>query len=335
MPPSGSSSPVLLAMRVGAAFHAELSARYPVIGPPERSLEALVAALPEAERARIRAIVTMGTVGASHAAIEALPALGLVCNLGSGYENVDVAHANARGVAVTHSPAANAAAVADLAIGLMIASIRRMSAGSDYLRSGAWEKSGRMRTGGRGLTGRRVGVYGLGAIGEKVARRAAAFEMVIGYHNRNPRPDVPWAYHPSLAALAEWADVLVIAARADASNRHAVDAGVLAALGPEGHVVNIARGSVIDETALIEALREGRLGGAGLDVFETEPIVPEALRTLPNVALTPHLGGDTREAQAAMGMMVLANLEAFFAGRPVPNPVPGSAVLPAGARAAS
>ena len=133
---------------------------------------------------------------------------------------------------------------------------------------------------------------------------------------------MPYPYHASLLELATWADVLMIAVRADASNRHAVDAEVLRALGPDGHVVNIARGSAIDEQALIAALRDSVIAGAGLDVFEHEPAVPEALRTIPNIALTPHIGGDTDEAHAAMSSMVLANLEAFFAGRPVPTPVP-------------
>lgn len=167
-----------------------------------------------------------------------------------------------------------------------------------------------------------MGIYGLGAIGEKIARRAVACEMEVAYHNRKPRPDVPYPYHASLPELAAWADVLMIAVRADATNRHAVDAGVLTALGADGHVVNIARGSVIDDEALIAALRDGAIAGAGLDVFEHEPAVPEALCAMRNIALTPHIGGDTNEARAAMSTMVLANLDACFAGRPVPNPVP-------------
>jgi lactate dehydrogenase-like 2-hydroxyacid dehydrogenase len=145
--------------------------------------------------------------------------------------------------------------------------------------------------------------------------------MKIGYFNRNARADVSYAYFPTLLALATWADVLMIAVRADGGNRHTVNAEVLRALGTNGHVVNISRGSVIDESALIAALQEGVIAGAGLDVFEREPVVPDALRALANVALTPHIGGETDEASAAMHAMVLANLEAFFAGRPLPTPV--------------
>ena len=176
-----------------------------------------------------------------------------------------------------------------------------------------------------GLTGRRVGIYGLGAIGERIARRALACEMAVAYHNRRPRPDLPYAYHATLLELAAWADVLVVAVRADAGNRHTVNAAVLAALGPRGHVVNIARGAVIDEAALVRALSDGTIEGAGLDVFEHEPLVPAALMALPNVALTPHIGGASEDAQAAMQSMVLANVDAFLAGQPVPTPVPESA----------
>ncbi|MEO7761550.1 MAG: NAD(P)-dependent oxidoreductase, partial [Casimicrobiaceae bacterium] len=239
---------------------------------------------------------------------------------------VELDAAGERGIVVAHSPGANASSVADLAIGLLIASVRRMVSANAYLLNGEWERRGRRNFEGPGLTGRRLGIYGLGSIGLKIAARAAALEMEVGYFNRRARIDVAYAYHPSLLTLATWADVLMIAVRADAGNRHSVDAAVLKALGPDGHVVNIARGAVIDEQALIDALRDGTIAGAGLDVYEFEPAVPEALRQLPHLALTPHIGGETYEARTAMGDMVLANLEAFFAGRPVPCPVP----LPAG-----
>jgi glyoxylate reductase len=174
----------------------------------------------------------------------------------------------------------------------------------------------------RGLTGRRVGIYGLGAIGEKVAKRAAAFEMEIGYHNRRRRDDVPYAFFPSLLELATWADVLVVAARADAATHHSVNEAVFRALGPDGHVINIARGSIIDEAALIEALRNNVIAGAGLDVFEHEPQVPEALRRLENAVLTPHTGAGTLEARDAMLDMTVANIECFFdSGRAI-TPIP-------------
>jgi hydroxypyruvate reductase len=313
---------ILLAARVPVDLVERLAARYEVLGPLGPPFTQSVAVLRRADAERVQALITMGTVDTTRAAIDSLPALRVISCLGSGYEGVDLAAARSRGIPVTHSPGANAASVADLAMGLLIASVRKMFSASAYLHSGEWENKGRRRRGGRGLTGRRMGIYGLGAIGEKIARRAVACEMEVAYHNRKPRADVPYLYHASLLDLAAWADVLMIAVRADASNRHAVDAGVLQALGSNGHVVNIARGSAIDEEALISALRDGVIAGAGLDVFEQEPAVPEALRALPDIALTPHIGGDTEESHAAMSGMVIANLEAFFAGRAVPNPVP-------------
>ncbi len=317
------SPSILLGARIPDAFLHRLAARYQVLGPLAPPFAESVAVLPRSDAERVRALITMGSVRTTRAAIAALPALGLISCIGSGYEGVDLDAAHERAIAVTHSPAANASAVADLAVGLMIASVRRMFEGDAFLRRGDWKGNAAKRMPlVNGLTGRRAGIYGLGAIGEKIARRATALEMDVAYHNRKPRADVPYAYFPTLLDLAAWADVLVVAVRADATNLHAVDAGVLAALGGNGHVVNIARGSVINEAALIDALRSGTIAGAGLDVFEHEPVVPEELLALPNVALTPHIAGGTLEAQAAMQDMVCANLEAWFAGRPPLTPVP-------------
>jgi lactate dehydrogenase-like 2-hydroxyacid dehydrogenase len=322
---------VLLGARVPDAFVRRLAERFELLGPLPAPFPETVAALPAADAARVRAVITMGTVNTSRDALLRLPAVGLVSCIGSGYEGVDLAAARERGIAVTHSPGANASAVADLALGLLIASVRQMPEANAFLRRGDWKGNFASRMNlVRGLTGRRVGIYGLGAIGEKIARRVAAFEMEVAYHNRKPRADVDYPHHATLAALASWADVLIVAVRAGAGNRHAVNAQVLAALGPQGHVVNIARGSVIDEAALIHALRTGTIAGAGLDVFEHEPAVPEELLALTNVALTPHIAGGTLEAQAAMQDMVIANLDAFFAGNPVVTPVPELATLPAG-----
>jgi lactate dehydrogenase-like 2-hydroxyacid dehydrogenase len=319
----GEKPAVLLGARMPDAFARELADCYEVLGPLAAPFPESVAALSPADAQRVRALVTMGTVDTSRAALARLPALGLVCCIGSGYEGVDLAAARERGLAVTHSPGANASAVADLAMGLLIASIRQMPEANAFLRRGDWKGNfARRMSIVSGLEGRRVGIYGLGAIGEKIARRAVAFEMEVGYHNRSPRVDVDYPYYPTLHDLAAWADVLVVAVRADAGNRHAVNAGVLAALGPNGHVVNIARGAVIDEAALVRALTEGVIAGAGLDVFEHEPEVPAELLELPNVALTPHIAGGTVQAQAAMQRMVVANLDAFFAGLPLPTPVP-------------
>jgi lactate dehydrogenase-like 2-hydroxyacid dehydrogenase len=320
---SASRPVVLLGARVPEAFARRLAERYDLLGPLPAPFPASVAAMTDADRERVRVVITMGTVDTSRAALAQLPLLGLVSCVGSGYEGVDLAAAGERGIVVTHSPGRNASTVADLAMGLVIASVRQMFAANAFLRRGDWAGNFAKRVPlVRGLTGRRVGIFGLGEIGAKIAVRAATFETEIAYHNRKPRSDVSYPYYPTLLGLAEWADVLVVSVRAGATTRHAVDAAVLSALGSSGHVVNIARGSVIDETALIAALRDGVIAGAGLDVFEHEPAVPEELMALPNVALTPHIGGGALEAQAAMQDLVVENLAAFFDGRPVPTPVP-------------
>ncbi|MBL8386238.1 MAG: 2-hydroxyacid dehydrogenase [Burkholderiales bacterium] len=314
---------ILLATRLPLPFHAALAERYEVLGPLAPPFGEAAAALPDQDAARVRAIVSIGSVGIPAESLGHFPNLGLIACLGSGYEGVPVTQARARGVAVTHSPGANAAAVADLAFGLLIAAMRDLHHARNWLREGHFAgNAGRRLPAAPGLTGRRMGIYGLGAIGQKIARRAEAFEMEVAYHNRRPRGDVSYRWMPDLAALAQWADVLMIAVRADASNRHSVGAPILAALGPQGYVVNISRGPVVDEAALVDALRHGRVAGAGLDVFEHEPEVTPALFDLPRVALTPHIGGNTEDAQSAMHDMVLDNLAAFFAGRTPPHPVP-------------
>lgn len=314
---------ILLAAKIPLAFHARLNERYEVLGPVAPPFAASIDGLAAADLARVRAIVSMGSITIEAAALDRFPALGLIACLGSGYEGTPLEAARRRGIAVTHSPGANAASVADLAIGLLISAVRDLDHARAWLRSGKFVGNAGLRLPAvRGLTGRRVGIYGLGAIGLKIAHRAAAFEMEVAYHNRKPRGDVGYAWHPGLASLAEWADVLVAAVRADTSNRHAIDGTVLAALGADGFLINISRGSVVDEAALVDALRNGTIRGAGLDVFEHEPQVTPALFDLKHVALTPHIAGNTREAQTTMHEMVLANLAAFFAGREVVTPVP-------------
>ena len=314
---------ILLATRLPPAQHAILARRYEILGPLLPPINDTVKSLSMAEAGRVRAIISMGSVNIPASALELFPRLGLISCLGSGYEGAPVAAARERGIEVTHSPAVNASSVADLALGLMISSIRDFDVARDYLRAGKFQGNAGVRLPSvRGLTGRKLGIYGLGAIGLQIARRAAACEMEIAYHNRKPRADVAYPWHPTLAGLAEWADVLMIAVRADASNRQAVNREILAALGADGIVVNISRGSVIDEAALVAALQGGVIRGAGLDVFEHEPAVTPALFDLGHVALTPHIAGNTQEAQAAMYALVLSNLEAFFAGRALPTPVP-------------
>ena len=316
-------SAVLLAMRVPDAFRARLAAHYDVLGPYDTSFGDAVAALPREDAGRIAVVLAYGTTRAPREVLDRLPALGLYCCLGSGYEGIDLTAANERGIAVTYNVGVNASAVADLAIGLMIASIRGIAAGDAFVRRGDWVPGNRPRDV-RGLTGRRAGVWGLGAIGAKIARRCEALEMEVGYHGRAPHAGVAYPYFATLLDLARWADVLMVAVRAGPQNRRAVDAGVLAALGPDGHVVNITRGSVIDEAALARALADRTIAGAGLDVFEREPDVPAELRALANVVLTPHLGGMATEAQDAMREGTLANVLAFAARGAVLTPVPGS-----------
>ena len=274
----------------------------------------------------IRAMITAGGTPLGGAMMDAMPKLAAIVCYGTGYDGVDLAAAAQRGIAVGHSPAANAAAVADLAVTLMLAVTRRLLPADEYVRGGNWSaaKPSPLMRPQPGNPGRRVGVYGMGEIGRKIASRVAAFETEVGYFSRNQH-DVPYQYLPSLEALAEWCSVLMIAVRAGADTHHAVDAKILRKLGKDGYVVNISRGSVIDQPALVAALAEESIAGAGLDVYETEPHAPDALTAFPNVVLTPHLGGHTLDSHVAMQNCVIANLEAYFAGKPLPYEVKATA----------
>lgn len=240
-----------------------------------------------------------------------------------GRRGVDAAAAKARGIKLCNAADANARSVAEFAVGLMLCCMRGIGRGDRFVRDGLWNRRGIEPVANTpDLAGRKIGIYGLGAIGSKIASRAAAFEMDVGYHSRTPKPDLPYQFHDSLLGLAGWADVLMVAVRASAETRHAVDDAVLNALGPEGYVVNISRGLVIDEDALCDALEQKRIGGAALDVFAAEPHVPERLRKLDNVVLTPHIAASSQDAKKAQLRTLLGNLEAFFAGRPMPAGVP-------------
>jgi lactate dehydrogenase-like 2-hydroxyacid dehydrogenase len=297
----------------------QLSDRYVVCGPLERPGPQAIP--PEARDAR--ALITLGSLNTDATLIDALPQLGLICCYGTGFEGVDLAAAQARGIAVTHARDTNSASVAEFAMGLVLATARHLVRGDRLARAGLWRGDLIERLNETPeLAGQRLGIYGLGSIGLKVAQRAAAFEMEIGYHNRSPRADVSYLYYPSLIALAAWADILVVSVRADASNYHAVNKEVLAALGPKGHLVNVSRGIAVDESVLCEALEARAIAGAALDVYEREPNIPERLRKLDNVVLTPHMAALSRSAQKAQRDLLFANLEAFFAGRPVLSPVP-------------
>ena len=270
----------------------------------------------------VSAMITAGGTPLGAAMMDTMPKLAAIVCYGTGYDGVDLAAAAQRGIAVGHSPAANAAAVADLAVTSMLAVTRRLLPADGYVRSGNWSaaKPSPLMSPQPGNPGRRVGVFGMGEIGRKIASRVAAFETEVGYFSRSRR-DVPYRYLPSLAALAEWCSVLMIAVRAGVDTHHAVNASILQKLGKDGYVVNISRGSVIDQRALIAALTDKTIAGAGLDVFEKEPHVPDALTGFPNVVLTPHIGGHTIESHMAMQDCVIANLEAYFAGKPLAHPV--------------
>jgi hydroxypyruvate reductase len=273
---------------------------------------------PAEQLADVRAMITAGGTPLPGSMMDMMPKLGAIVCYGTGYDGVDLKAAAARNIAVGHSPGANAASVADIAVTLMLAATRRLLVADNYVRSGDWgaAKPSPMMRPQAGMPGRRIGVYGMGEIGRKIAARVAAFEAEIGYFSRSQR-DVPYRYFPSLEALADWCSVLMIAVRAGNDTHHVVNADMLKRLGEDGYVINIARGSVIDQVALVQALTDKTIAGAGLDVYAKEPHAPDALTTFPNVVLTPHIGGHTLESHRNMQDCVIANLTAFFAGKPL------------------
>jgi lactate dehydrogenase-like 2-hydroxyacid dehydrogenase len=269
----------------------------------------------------IRALAASGDSQVGAELIARLPALEIIAVMGVGYDGIDVATAKARGVVVTHTPDVLNDDVADLAIGLMLCAARQLPAADRYVRAGAWETQGPMPLA-RKMSGARLGLVGIGRIGQAIARRAAAFGMAIAYTARSARPALPYPFLPTVEALAAQSDFLVLVTPGGAGTRHLVGASVLRALGPQGILVNVARGSVVDEAALIAALEQGVVGGAALDVFEDEPRVPARLKALPQVVLAPHIGSATTATRQAMADLALANLQAHFAGRSLPTPVP-------------
>lgn len=270
--------------------------------------------------ARCRGVATSGGVGATAETYDAFPKAEIFASFGVGYDSVDVEEAKRRGVRVTNTPGVLTDEVADLALALALAVSRDLVAGDAYARSGEWETQGPMPLA-RKLSGRPAGILGLGGIGKAIAKRCEAFGMAVSWTGPRPKPDQPLPYVDSLVELARGVEVLFVACPGGAATRHLVNAEVLEALGPDGILVNIARGSVVDEAALIEALEAGRIAGAGLDVFEQEPSVPEALRKSPKAVLQPHVGSATLETRAAMGGLVIDNLIAWFDGKELPTPV--------------
>jgi lactate dehydrogenase-like 2-hydroxyacid dehydrogenase len=261
------------------------------------------------------AVATSARYGADAALIAALPNLKVVSSFGVGLDAIDLAAARVRGVAVGYTPDVLNDCVADTAFALVMDVARRFSASDRFVRRGDWLK-GQFPLATQ-VSGKKLGILGMGRIGRVIARRASGFDMDVRYHNRRPLTDVDYTYADSLKDLATWADFLVIASAGGAETRGLVSREILDALGPQGYLVNISRGTVVDEQALVEALQTGRIAGAGLDVFEDEPKVPEALFALDNVVLLPHLASNTHETRAAMGQRVEDNLTAFFAGKPL------------------
>lgn len=269
---------------------------------------------------KVRAVVTGGGTGVSPALFDALPQLGLIAINGIGTDAVDLERARRQGVRVTTTPGVLTDDVADIAIALMLASSRRIAEGDRLVRAGAWSQGKRL-TLGRSISGKRVGIFGLGQIGRAIAKRAEAFSAQILYFNRSDIPDAPWPRAESLEALARDSDILIVSVAGGAQTRGLVNRAVLDALGPEGILINVARGSVVDEPELVSALKDGRIWGAGLDVFAHEPHVPEELFELDNVVLMPHQGSATIETRLAMGELVLRNVAAYFAGQELPSAV--------------
>jgi lactate dehydrogenase-like 2-hydroxyacid dehydrogenase len=310
---------VLIYSRFPKALMMRIGQRYDLMDAAGKSPSAVFSA---EQLSGIRAMITAGGTPLGADVMDTTPSLRAIVCYGTGFDGVDLRAAAERKIAVGHSPGANASAVADLAVTLMLAATRRLLPADNYVRSGNWSaaKPSPLMSPQPGNPGRRVGVFGMGEIGRKIASRVAAFETEVGYFSRSKR-DVPYQYLPSLEALAEWCSVLMIAVRAGSDTNHVVDAGILQKLGKDGCVVNISRGSVIDQQALVAALADKTIAGAGLDVYEKEPHPPDALTAFPNVVLTPHIGGHTLESHTAMQNCVIANLETFFAGKPLAHPV--------------
>lgn len=267
----------------------------------------------------IQALVVAGEFPLDKHLVESLPNLKLIACFTSGYDRIDVPWCRARGLAVTHAPGVNHEDVADHAIGLVIAARRRIVAGDQTLRAGGWTADSKLIT--PSLKGQKLGVVGLGAIGEAVARRGEALRMAVSWWGPREKA-AAWPRAGSLLELARDSDVLVVACRADDDNVGLISREVIEALGPDGLLVNVARGQLVDEDALIAALKDGRLGQAALDVFEAEPTGAARWADVPNTVLTPHTGGATTEAVQGMLMLLLQNLAAGFAGEPLKTPVP-------------
>ena len=269
---------------------------------------------------RVRALVGggEGKIDAGYMAL--FPALELIAVCGVGYDGIDVAAAKKRGIMVTHTPDVLNDDVADLAMGLLLSVARKIPAADRFTRNADWLDGPFQLT--RKLSGAKLGMVGMGRIGQAIAKRALAFDMDIAYFARHARPELPYTFVPDLIALAAQSDYLLVITPGGAATKNLINAPVLAALGPQGFLVNVARGSVVDQAVLIEALKKKMIAGAALDVYVDEPNVPTDLRKLDNVVLTPHMASGTVETRKAMSALTMDNLNAHMAGLPVKTPVP-------------
>jgi len=277
---------------------------------------------------RIRGVVAGRTAWVKAPLMDGLRSLELVARYGAGYERIDAQHAAARGIVVTNTPGVMAPEVADLAMGLLLCAVRQIPQADAYVRARRWGGDGRFPLTAT-LRGRQVGIVGLGTIGKAVARRCTAFDLDVSYFGRQPQSGQPYRYFDSLVQMASAVDVLFVCASGGAATRHLVNEPVLHALGPQGIVVNVARGSLIDEEALVQALEQGTILTAALDVLEFEPNVPPRLLAMPHVVLTPHVGSGSRHTVEAMGELLVRNIESWFAGQGPLTPVPETPWRPA------
>ncbi|OBK47836.1 2-hydroxyacid dehydrogenase [Mycobacterium kubicae] len=307
-------------LRIGAfepTFDRELTARYdlPTLPDGPKRSEFL-----SSRGAKVRVVLTSGGPGVDADTIASLPNLEAIINNGAGVDAIDLAAAKRRGIGVSNTPDVLSDTVADTALGLILMTLRRFGVADRYVRAGRWGRDGQFPYA-RDVSGLQVGILGLGRIGSAIATRLLGFDCAIAYHNRHRIDGSPFRYAQSPVELAESVDILVVATTGDRTTRHLVDRAVLAALGPEGYLINVARGSVVDQDALVELVAGGGLAGAGLDVFADEPNVPEALLELDNVVLFPHIGSATARTRKAMAMLAIRNLDTFLSTGDLVTPV--------------
>lgn len=308
---------VLRIGRFEPTFHDELTARYEI---PELPDAARRAEFLSGRATDFRVVVTSGLSGIDADTIAALPNLAAIINFGAGVDSIDLDAARQRGIGVSNTPDVLTDTVADTALGLILMTLRRFGAADRYVRAGRWAREGRFPYA-RDVSGLQVGILGLGRIGSAIATRLLGFDCAIAYHNRRPIGGSPYRFAESAQELAESVDVLVVATTGDQRTRNLVDRSVLQALGPEGYLINIARGSVVDQDALVELLAGGGLAGAGLDVFVDEPNVPAALFNLDNVVLLPHIGSATARTRRAMALLAIRNLDSYLSTGELVTPV--------------